>query len=271
MIATNFGHGENIISMDCLEFLASLQHNSVDLIVADPPYNMKKGDWDTFGSDNDFLDWTFKWIKAAFDVLKPDGSIYVFNTPYNCARILPYMCDLGLTFQNWITWDKRDGMSGAKRKFVPKQESILFFTKGTDHTFNYDDIRVPYDTTEDDSRFKSFQNIGILKNGKRYFPHPDGKLCTDVWHVVSERHKNKVNGKTVSMGHATPKPLEMIERIIKASSNEGDLVVDPFSGTGTTAVAAKKLNRKFVCADINEEYNKIAEQRLKELPDTLFV
>ena len=106
---------------------------------------------------------------------------------------------------------------------------------------------------------------GILKNGSRWFPNPGGKLCGDVWHITSERHKNKVNGKVRRMEHATPKPVEMIERIIKASSVEGDLVFDCFVGSGTTGIAAKKLSRNFLACDINESYVKLANKRLQEM------
>ena len=97
---------------------------------------------------------------------------------------------------------------------------------------------------------------GLLKNGKRWYPNPNGKLCGEVWHITSERHKNKVDGKVVKMDHLTPKPLEMIERIVKASSNKGDIVLDCFVGSGTTAVAAKKLNRRYLASDSNSEFVK---------------
>ena len=109
---------------------------------------------------------------------------------------------------------------------------------------------------------KHARKKGILKNGKRWFPNPKGKLCGEVWHITSERHKNKINGKVKEMGHATPKPLDMVERIITASSNEGDLVVDFFVGTGTTALASKKLKRNFICSDRDEKYVKLSKTRL---------
>ena len=152
-------------------------------------------------------------------------------------------------------------MGGARRRFSNGQETILFCTKGRSHTFNYDDVRVPYESTQ---RIEHAKKKGIIKNGKRWYPNPKGRLCGEVWHITSERHKNKVNGKVTSMGHATPKPLELVERIIKASSNEGDLVLDFFVGTGTTAVAAKKLGRNFICCDKSEEYVAIARDKLQK-------
>ncbi|GHT08124.1 hypothetical protein AGMMS49532_02460 [Endomicrobiia bacterium] len=127
------------------------------------------------------------------------------------------MVDKGLIFQNWITWDKRDGLGTSKTKYSNGQESILFFTKNKKHIFNYDEIRVPYESTE---RIEHASKKGILKNGKRWFPNDKGRLCGEVWHIVSERHRNKINGKTIKNEHVASKPLELIERIIKASSNE---------------------------------------------------
>ena len=251
-----------IHQMDCFEFLKCVLNDTIDLAVVDPPYNMKKAEWDTFASEAEFFDFTYAWIDALILKLKRNGSLYIFNTPYNSAFILHHLKSKGLHFQNWITWDKRDGMSGARRKFNNGQETILFFTAGKNHTFNYDDIRVPYDSTE---RIKHAEKRGILKNGKRWFPNPQGKLCGEVWHIASERHKNKVNGKVQKMAHITPKPLQIVERIIKASSNENDTVLDCFAGIGTTAIAAKKLKRNFLCCDENESYVNLASQKLQEI------
>ncbi len=251
-----------IYQIDCFQFLDGVQDKSVDLVVVDPPYNIKKADWDTFKSEKEFFDFTFAWIDKVIPKIKENGSIYIFNTPYNSAFILQYLVQKGLNFQNWITWDKRDGLGSARRRFSNGQETILFFTKGTKHTFNYDDVRVPYESTE---RIEHAMKKGILKNGKRWFPNPKGRLCGEVWHITSERHKNKVNGKLQKMDHLTPKPLDLIERIIKASSNPGDVVLDCFAGSGTTAVAAKKLQRNFLCCELDKEYVEVARKRLKSI------
>lgn len=250
-----------IYHMDCFDFLERLDDGAVDLAVLDPPYNMNKDDWDKFDSEESFFDWTFSWIDLLLPKLKKYGSLYIFNTPYNSAFILRHLVLRGMDFQNWITWDKRDGMGGAKRRYSNGQETILFFTKGNKHTFNYDGVRVPYDSTE---RIEHAKSKGILKNGKRWFPNPDGKLCGEVWHFSSHRHKTKVNGRIKRPVHVTPKPLDMIERIIKASSNEGQAVLDCFVGSGTTAIAAKKLNRNFYCCDGNKNYADIAKKMVTE-------
>ena len=249
-----------IMCADCFDFIKRTDDRSVDLALIDPPYFLNKGEWDTFRDKGEFFDFTYKWIDALIPKLKDGASFYVFNTPYNSAFILSHLVKRGLNFQNWICWDKRDGFTHTRKKFIPNQETILFFSKGEPDVFNADEVRIQYDSTE---RMKHASRKGILKkNGSRWFPDPNGKLCGDVWHITSERHKNKVNGKTVKMSHTTPKPLEMIERIIRASSKEGDVVFDCFVGSGTTAVAAKKLKRNFLCADKSEEFIQMANNRL---------
>ncbi|MDR2644344.1 MAG: site-specific DNA-methyltransferase [Planctomycetaceae bacterium] len=249
----------SIYHLDCFKFLNKINDGSIDLAVIDPPYNMRKAEWDTFVSETDFFQWTFSWIDALLPKLKQTGSVYIFNTPYNSAFILQHLSHRKLIFQNWITWDKRDGLGSSKRKYSNGQETILFFTKSKKYTFNYDDIRVPYESTE---RIDHAAKKGILKNGKRWFPNPNGRFCGEVWHFPSERHVTKVNGKVQKLPHITPKPLAMIERIIKASSNIGDIVLDCFIGSGTTAIAAKKLERNFIGADSNLSYIKLAQQKI---------
>ena len=192
--------------------------------------------------------------------LKSTGSLYVFNTPFNAAYMLKFLAEEKMFFRNWIVWNKKDGMSAPKRQYANAQEAILFFTKSQEHVFNYDDIRVPYEST---SRIKYAQTSGILKNGKRWHPNSKGKLCTEVWHFSGERHKNKINGKTQKMPHLTPKSFDMIERMITASSNEGDLVLDCFMGSGTTALASRKLKRDYIGCENNEIYYQLCMDNLK--------
>jgi len=251
----------SIYNLDCIDFLRKVDNNSVQLAVVDPPYNMHKADWDTFKSEKDFLNFTYKWLDELIPKITDNGSLYVFNTPYNSAFILQYLVSKGMFFQNWLTWDKRDGLGSSKRKYSNGQETILFFTKSNKHIFNFDDIRVPYESSE---RIEHAKEKGILKNGKRWFPNPKGRYCGEVWHITSERHKQKVNGKTQKMEHITPKPHELVERIIKASSKEGDLVLDCFVGSGTTAIVAQKLKRNFICSDKDKKYVEITLKQLKK-------
>ena len=253
-------HINTVHNTDAISFLKQdVDDSSVNLAIVDPPYNLHKADWDCFSTHEDFLAFTFEWINLLLPKLKASGSLYIFNTPFNAAYILPFLVKRNMHFQNWIVWDKRDGMSAPKRKYANGQETILFFTKGNEYVFNYDAIRTAYVSTE---RMHYACKSGILKNGKRWYPHPKGKLCTDVWHFSSERHKQKKNGKTPKLPHLTPKPLDMIMRMILASSNEGDLVLDCFMGSGTTAIAACTLGRDFIGCENNNTYHTLCLQNI---------
>ncbi len=236
---------------DIFDFLTELGDQSIDLVIADPPYNMRKADWDTFKTEEIYFDFMFKWIDMLLPKCKLNASIYLFNNAYNSAVILNYLRQRQLKFRNWITWYKKDGFSATKRRFVNAQETILFYTLSDDYTFNADSIRVPYESSD---RIAHAAKKGILKNGKRWFPNENGKLCNDVWEITSQRHKEKFNGRLQKPLHPTIKPSEMIERMILASSNENDLVLDLFSGSGTTSKVAQRLNRNFIGCENNEQY-----------------
>jgi len=188
--------------------------------------------------------------------------MYIFNNSYNSAIILSYLKNKDIYFKNWIIWYKKDGFSPSKNKYVNNQETILFFTKSKKYTFNADLIRVPYLST---SRIEAARKKGILKNGKRWFPNEKGKLCSDVWEIPSDRHSKKINGKVIKNIHPTPKPEKLIERMVIASSNENDLILDLFSGSGTTAYISKLNNRNFIGCEFNEKYIKIIDERLNQI------
>ena len=139
---------QKVRHMDCLNFLDTVPDLSIDLAVIDPPYNLKVDTWDEFESHDHFLEFTFGWLDALLPKIKQTGSLYVFNTAFNSAFILGYLHEKKMLFQNWITWDKRDGFSVSKKKYVNGQETVLFFTKGKNYTFNCEEIRIPYESTE---------------------------------------------------------------------------------------------------------------------------
>lgn len=236
---------------DVFDFLQIVEDKSVDLVIADPPYNMRKADWDTFTTEQDYYNFTLNWIDAMLPKCKPTASIYLFNNAYNSAVIFYYLRQRNIMFRNWITWYKKDGFSSTKKRYVNAQETILFYTMSDNYIFNYDDIRLPYTSNE---RMTHAAKKGIIKEGKRWFPNEKGKLCNDVWEITSQRHKNKVKGRIVKPLHPTIKPDDMIERMIRASSKENSLVLDLFSGSGTTSRIAKQLNRRFVGCENNREY-----------------
>lgn len=248
--------------MDVREFLNKLPNDYADLVIADPPYNIKIDTWDNF-SDEDYWIFMHEWIDLVIEKVRPGGSIYLFNNAFNSALIVSYLKDKNVDYKNWIVWYKKDGFSPSKTKYVNNQETILYYTKkGNDQiTFNYDDIRVPYESSK---RMEHAKDKGILKNGKRWYPNSKGKLCTDVWEFSSHRHKAKVNGVPIKSDHPTPKPEDLVERMILASSRKNDIVLDLFSGTGTTAYLAKKHGRTFLGCEINSDYIQIIDQKLKE-------
>lgn len=236
-----------IYPLDVFEFLNTLPNSSVDLAIIDPPYNLKVADWDTFKNEYDFLNFSYKWIDMVIPKLKPSASLYIFNTPYNCALFVAYLRDKA-HFNNWITWYKKDGFANSRKKYNSASESILFYTMSKKYTFNSDNIRIPYDSS---ARIEHAKIKGILKNGKRWFPNPNGKLCSDVWEISSQRHKEKINGKIIKPAHPTIKPYELIERIVKASSNENDIVLDLFAGSGMGLKVCSDLKRLYLGTDIN--------------------
>jgi site-specific DNA-methyltransferase (adenine-specific) len=247
--------------LDALSYLNKIEDETVDLMVCDPPYGIGIDNWDIFKSEDEYFNFIYSWLDISLSKLKPNGSFYLFNNSYNSAIILNYLKDKDVCFQNWITWYKKDGFTALTKKYNRVQETILYFTKNKkNYIFNHNEIRVPY---ESKSRIKAAEKKGIIKNGKRWFPNPNGKLCGDVWEFSSEKNRNRVNGKTVKQFHMTPKPLDMIKRIIKASTNEGDIVLDLFMGSGTTAVACKELNRHFLGCDVNPDYVEYSLKRIK--------
>jgi len=225
---------------DCLDELKKLETNSVNLIVADPPYNLGKD----YGNNHDlkgfkeYLDFTEAWLREAKRVLKPTGSIYVFMG----VRFISYLYDimdqkLGMFFNSWIVWHYTQGM-GRKIGFSPRHEDILFFTKTEDFQFNLDSIRIPQ------KYFRARNNMSGANPG-------------DVWQFSHVHYSNPEREE-----HPTQKPEALVARIILASTVEGDLVVDPFSGSGTTLRVCQSLNRKCVGVELNPDYVNMTKQRL---------
>lgn len=250
--------GIEILNGDCRISLPHMLPGTVDLAICDPPYGIGIADWDKFKSHDAFLEFSRNWIRMLPRVLKPDASIYLFNTARNCAYLLPILEGEGFHLLNWIIWDKRDGQGRSNKRYSKAQESILFMARSDRWTFNADDVRVPY--TEDRSK----SGVWHPKTGKRWFPNPGGALCTDVWHITSTKNSERVKGKSVKQDHPTQKPLEMALRMIRASSNPGDLVLDPFAGTGIFAEVCHRLGRNYKGFEINAEYVRLARRRLEQ-------
>ena len=252
---------DEVLECDAHDLLAKLPEGSVHLACVDPPYNLGKGAWDSWPSEDSFREFTRGWLDVLIPTLIPGGALFVFNTPRNAAWILGYLEERGMLFENWVTWDKRDGFSSTRKRFVPTQESLLFLRKpGGSPFFDADAVREPYQSSE---RIAAAARTGILKNGKRWFPNPAGRLATDVWHFPSERHTAKVAGRVQAGKHPTQKPSALIERIVLATTRPGEVVLDCFVGSGTTAVVAAKNGRHFVASDADATYVELARERVR--------
>lgn len=243
-----------IIQGDVLDKLKDLPDNSVDLIFADPPYNIGK-DFDGLKEDwaeNDFLLWAYEWIQECHRVLSPNGTFYLMNSTEN----MPYLdikCRDLFTVQSRIIWSYDSSGVQAKKYFGSLYEPILMLTKHpSKYTFNYKDILVEAKTGS------KRQLIDYRKNPPQ--PYNTTKVPGNVWDFSRVRFK-----MDEYENHPTQKPEALLERVIKASSNEGDIVLDPFSGSFSTCGVAKRLNRKSIGIEVNPEYVKIGIRRL-DLP-----
>lgn len=243
-----------IIHGDAIEALENeISDNSIDLIFADPPYNIGKdfaGCKDKWASDDEYLQWCYIWLDLCVRKLKPTGAFYVMTS----TQFMPYF-DIflrnKLTILSRLVWYYDSSGVQAKKYFGSMYEPILFCVKDKDHyTFNAKDILVEAKTGA------KRVLIDYRKNPPQ--PYNTEKVPGNVWEFARVRYRMEEYEN-----HPTQKPIALLERIIKASSNEGDLVLDPFSGTFTTAYVAKMFNRKAIGIELQEDYVKIGLRRLQ--------
>lgn len=241
--------GTVVYRADCVDLMRLMPNNSVDVIFADPPYRLStggvtvrsgrlapvdKGSWDrslgSFEKDHQF---NLRWLREARRILKPGGTIWVSGTYHIIFSLGFALQTLKFRIINDITWAKPDPTPNAMHTtFTHAHETLLWASKerGACHTFNYDLINSP---------------------------NPDSQVSS-VWRIPTVPKSEKRHGY-----HPTQKPLRLVRRSLLASTREGDLVFDPFTGSGTTAVAAKELNRFFVGAELGEEFAELAARRIK--------
>ncbi|MBW3617755.1 MAG: site-specific DNA-methyltransferase [Proteobacteria bacterium] len=244
---------ETIVAGDCLEVLRSLPDRSVDLIFADPPYNLQLSgdlhrpnqsrvdgvdqDWDRFADFASYDAFTRAWLLAAKRVLKPNGTLWVIGSYHNIFRVGAAVQDLGYWILNDVVWRKANPMPNFKgTRLANAHETLIWASKsrGGRYTFNYDALKV----SNDDLQMRSDWT----------FP-----LCTG-----EERLKDEDGVKT----HPTQKPEALLHRLLLASTRPGDLVLDPFFGTGTTGAVAKRLGRRFIGIEREPAYLEAAERRI---------
>jgi site-specific DNA-methyltransferase (adenine-specific) len=244
---------------DSIELLKKLPENSIDLIFADPPYNLSnggftvhagkrvsvnKGSWDVSKGIVEDFQFHLKWIQECYRVLKPEGTIWIsgtYHSIYQCGYALQ---TLGLKILNDISWFKPNASPNLSgRYFTASHETLLWARKdpSAKHTFNYHD----------------------MKNGMWHlsdFIKNEGKQMRSVWAISYPKPEEKKFGK-----HPTQKPIALLERIILASSKPGDIIVDPFTGSSTTGLAAAKHKRKFIGIDLEKEYLDLSIKRFNHL------
>lgn len=243
-----------IIWGDAIEVLSKeIQDNSIDLIFADPPYNIGKnfnGTKDKWKSDEDYLEWSYKWLDLCIKKLKSKGGFYVMTSTQNMPYFDIYLRKR-LTILSRIVWYYDSSGVQAKRYYGSLYEPILFCVKDkNNYTFNSEDILVEARTGA----------VRKLIDYRKPMPkvYSSKKVPGNVWKIPRVRYR-----MDEYENHPTQKPIALLERIINASSNEGDVVLDPFSGTFTTSFVAKQLKRKSVGIEIQEEYVKIGLRRLQ--------
>lgn len=243
---------------DAIEWLKTQETGSADLVFADPPYNIRKAEWDTFESQQAYVDWSLQWIVESARVLKPTGTLYI-------CGFSEILADLKLPASRyfkgckWLVWHYKNKGNMAQ-DWGRSHESLLHFRKSTEFTFNTDDVRVPYgDHTlkyPDHPQAETSQ----FGHGKPHTwqPNPLGAKPRDVLEIPTT-----CNGMHEKTPHPTQKPEELLRQLVLASTNPGDLILDPFLGSGTTAVVAEQLKRRWQGCDMSLEYLRWAARRLE--------
>lgn len=241
---------------DYLPILEQLPDNSIDMIFADPPYNLSnggfsvhagrrvsvnKGEWDKSKGFQKDLDFHIAWIRACYRVLKPHGTIWIsgtYHSIYQCGYALQLS---GYHILNDIAWYKPNASPNLScRYFTASHETLLWARKEkkAKHVFNYEQMR-------------AFRNDLI---------HRQGKQMRSVWAIGTPKPEEKIFGK-----HPTQKPMELLKRIILSSTNPGDIVLDPFTGSSTTGLVAYLYDRKFIGIDNEKKYLELSKKRFKDL------
>lgn len=255
MIKKNLSFMNKILHGDCLQLFSEIPDNSIDVVFADPPFNLKKkynGYKDSL-EFKEYIDWCEKWINEMIRVTKPEGSIFVHNIP----KWLTYYAEIlnsKVEFKHWISWDAPTAPMG--KTLQPSHYGILFYAKDPKKNKFYE-IRSPH---------KRDRRTGyLLKDygGKKELLHPFGPLISDVWTDIHRVRHNKYRDE-----HPCQLPIHLLERIILMSSDEGDIVLDPFMGTGTTAIAAKRLGRNYIGFELDEFYVQLTNDKLNRTTST---
>lgn len=247
------------ICQDAFKALDFLPEKSVDLLIVDPPYNLTKNFAGTIFKEMglaDYKKWLEKWLKKTARLLKDNASIYICSD-WKTSIAIPEIAGKYFLLQNRISWEREKGR-GAQNNWKNCLEDIWFFTKSKDYTFNLEDVKIqrPVIAPYRDSNGKPKDWIDDGKSKFR-LTHP-----SNIWTDISVPFWSMPENTP----HPTQKPEKLIAKLILASSNKGDVILDPFVGSGTTSVTAKKLGRNYIGIEQEKEYAAICEKRL-ELAD----
>lgn len=251
---------DRILNDDCRKLLASLPDESVDLVVSSPPYNLGK-EYEAKRALQHYLEDQTEVLRECVRVLKKTGSIFWqvgafaddgMLIPLD-IRFFPILESMGLKPRNRIIWIRQHGLH-AKRKFSARHETILWFTKSDQYPFNVDAIRVP----------QKWQNKKHYRGDKKgeLSCNPDGKNASDIWMFRNVKHNHEE--QTI---HPCQFPEDLIARIVLATTNPGDVVLDPYMGTGTVAVVARDHDRRYLGAETDARYHSVALRRISGEPD----
>jgi modification methylase len=266
-MTSNLKFLNTIINKDCTEALKLIEDNSIDLIFADPPYNLQlknelfrpnnskvdgvNDNWDKFSSFAEYDNFTTKWLVECQRVLKTTGTIWVIGSYHNIFRVGAIMQNIGFWILNDVVWVKSNPMPNFLGKRLANAHETMIWAKKSELSKGY--------------KF-NYQGLKTINNGKQmrsdWFLEESGETKPQIFGEAlcggSERLRDE-NGQKL---HSTQKPLKLIERIILGCSDEGDVVLDPFGGSGTTASACQKHNRNYILIEKEEKYTKIATERL---------
>lgn len=255
---------------DCCEMLDTLDAETFQAIIADPPYFQVLLDetWDNqWQTEEDYLEWTKDWIEKSARVLKDDGLFFIFGQLGKREHLWLHVCSMAtriLQFHDMLIWDRAVGYNERYDSFTPCYEMILVLRKSKDARayFDKDAVRISYDEETKklylkDKRYKDLD--------ARRAHLEKGKYATNILRVPSLKGSSKEK-----VGHPSQKPLKLIEMLVQSATRETDRVLDPFSGSGTTAVVCQNLNRQFVGIEIEPKYIEITENRLQKTQTNLF-
>ncbi|MDR1497461.1 MAG: site-specific DNA-methyltransferase [Puniceicoccales bacterium] len=253
---------------DCVKWLATLPDASVDVVFADPPYNIKKAEWDVFENQEKYIAFSLQWVEQAARVLKNSGTLFICGF----SEILADIKHPASKFFNscrWLVWHYKN-KANLGSDWGRSHESILHFRKSKKFTFNIDEIRIPYNghTLKYPSHPQAeTSQYGKDRNGHLWTPNPLGAKPKDVLEIPQDLLEipTTCNGMNEKTPHPTQKPEELLRKLILATSNSGDLVIDPFCGSGTTAVCAQQLGRLWKACDLSAEYLSWAANRLEQV------